>query len=103
MVNIKNYHPRTLNSLAPPTRQSLKSIQLYNSGVVGPTLINEVPLESLDQDEFNYDVNFHLIRFSAILNVIKKHFRSRRLSDFNGTWHIESSDQASQKLACGSF
>ena len=38
MVNLKNYHARTVNSLAPPTCQSLKCIKHHNFGPVGPPI-----------------------------------------------------------------
>ena len=73
MVNHKNDHARTVNSLAPPTCQSLKCIKHHNFGPVGPNCTIGVPLESLDQDEFNksYDVILRHMRFSAIFNFIK--------------------------------
>jgi len=75
---VKNFHARKVNSLAPPTRQSLKCIHLHNFGLVGPNFTNEVQLESLDHDKSNapYDVNFRRTRFSAILKFYQKPLKS---------------------------
>ena len=40
---LKNFRAQNLNSLAPPTRQSLKYIQLHNFGLVGPNFSNSNP------------------------------------------------------------
>ena len=96
IVNVKNHHARTVNSLAPPTRHSLKCIQVYNFGLVAPNFTNEVPLESLDQDKFNapYDVNLRRIGFSAILNFIKnlqKAFSGHLQTKPNKSYHVDLS------------
>jgi len=86
---------KNLNSLAPPTRQSLKCIQLHNFGLVGPNFTNLVPLESLDHDESNvYDVNFRLTRFYAILDFVQNLKKFSAVTDF---------DRFSRKLAQSIF
>ena len=53
--------------------QSWTCVYTRNFWTVWLIFKNEVPLDSLDQDEFNapYDVNFRLYRFSAISGCIK--------------------------------
>ena len=53
--------------------QSWTCVHTRNFWTVWLIFKNEVPLDSLDQDEFNapYDVNFRLYRFSAISGFIK--------------------------------
>ena len=61
------------SSLAPPLGQSWTFVSTRNFWTVWLIFKNEVPLDSLDQDEFNtlYDVKFRLYRFSAISGFIK--------------------------------
>ena len=70
------FHVSHWSTLAPPTGQSWTCVYTRNFWTVWPIFKNEVPLDSLGQDEFNtpYDVNFRLYRFSAILNFKKTRF-----------------------------
>ena len=82
------------NSLAPPTRQSFKCIQLYNFGLVCPNFTNEVLLESLDHDESN--INFRLTKH---FGFCWKPFSGRKFWPM----HRLSLDQFAQKLGDGFF
>ena len=67
------FHVSNFTSLAPPMGQSWTFVSTRNFWTVWLIFKNEVPLDSLDQDEFNtlYDVIFRLYRFSAISGFIK--------------------------------
>ena len=95
MSKLRNFRAQNLNSLAPPTRQSLKCIQLHNFGLVGPNFTNSVSLKSS-----------RLTRFSAILDFVenlKKFSAVTNFDRFSQNWHRVSLDQSTQKLRDGFF
>ena len=73
LVQFTKFHVPYLGTLAPPMGQSWSCVYTRNFWTVCPIFKNEVPLDSLDQAEFNahHGVNFRLYRFSAISGFIK--------------------------------
>ena len=73
MVKCTKFHVPYLSTLAPPMGQSWTCVYTCNFWSAWLFVKNEVPLDSLDQGEFNahHGVNFRLYRFSAISGFIK--------------------------------
>ena len=87
-VNIKNFHARTVNSLAPPTRQSLKCIQLYNFGLVGP--ISQMRYRWSPWITTSLWRQIPPVRFSTILNFCKNiQNADYPISTGHGTWNLQ--------------
>ena len=74
VVKCTKFHVPYLSTLAPPMGQSWTCVYTCNFWSAWLFVKNEVPLDSLDQGEFNahHGVNFRLYRFSAISGFIKK-------------------------------
>ena len=102
--------PSFMFPIAPPMGQSWTLVSTRNFWTVCQNTVkcikNEVPLDSLDQDEFNtlYDANFRSYRFSAISGFIKNLWKLlllQFLSSLLQTCQRWSSDQASQNVCHG--
>ena len=73
MVQCTKLHVSYMGTLAPPLGQSWTCVYTCNFWSAWPIVKNEVPLDSLDEGEFNahHGVNLRLYRFSAISGFIK--------------------------------
>ena len=73
LVQFTKCHVSYLGTLAPPMGQSWTCVYTRNIWTACPIVKNEVPMDSLDQAEFNahHGVNYRLYRISAISGFIK--------------------------------